>query len=81
MAKQQSNSQRSIRSRARQHRQRQRLIPIIAIVVVGVLLIATAWFLLGDRGSVETAFARKLFHRPGRPARIRATGSCCASAA
>jgi hypothetical protein len=57
MTNNKSNSQRAIRDRTRKRRQRQRLIPFIAIIAGGLLIIAAGWYLLGYRGSVETAFA------------------------
>jgi len=57
MTKNTTNSRRVIRDRAHKRRQRRRLIPLIALITGGLLIAAAGWYLLGDRGSVETAFA------------------------
>ena len=57
MTEYKTNSRRAIRDRAHKRRQRQRIIPLIALIAGGLLIVAAGWYLLGDRGSVETAFA------------------------
>jgi hypothetical protein len=56
MTKNKTDSRRAIRDRAHKRRQRH-LIPLIALIAGGLLIAAAGWYLVGGRGSVETAFA------------------------
>jgi len=56
MSKNRTQSRSAIRERARKRRQRQRLNPMIGMVIGGLLLIAAAWYLFGGGGSAKASF-------------------------
>ena len=56
MSNQQTLSRSAIRERTSKRRQRQQLGPVIGMVIGGLLLIATAWYLLGGGGSATASF-------------------------
>jgi hypothetical protein len=54
MARRKQLSRRAARERTRKRRRQKRIIPAIVLVVVGVGLIASAWYLLAGRSSAQT---------------------------
>jgi len=55
MSNQTSTSRREIRERARKRKQRKKLIPILAMSVIGVVLIGLSLFLVFNRPTVQAA--------------------------
>jgi hypothetical protein len=54
MAKQRQLSHRVTREHAQKRRKQKRILPAIVLVVVGVGLVASAWYLLAGRSSAQT---------------------------